>query len=413
MKLRLIAIITLITAVTLTISFITYFTYPSLVKAYIKSDGTSTQKFIPILGSINEKKIIDIKSKFKMAPEFEKTGDSININNSKSQPLTMAGLKGKVVLVNFWTYSCINVLRTLPYLIDWNNKYADKGLIVVGIHTPEFNFEKNVDNVKTAVQRYGIMYPVLQDNDHKTWNAYGNSYWPRMYLIDDHGFIRYDKIGEGDYNQTEKVIQSLLAERNINKGIKNVDLNTASSSYDNKTQVNSENNISRFLAQPVDFSKINTHELYFENQSSSSSLGNPEGIHPGQIVTYSIPLSNSSIKPNTIYLEGKWKNNHDNMELQSDTGRILLNYSAKSVNLVAGDSDSVSSSSGKSQGIVYENNSLLSNNSKGVDIGNDNKFIIDGPRLYNLVNHQSYDGTHSLLIDIKGKGFQAYVFTFG
>ena len=156
-----------------------------------------------------------------------------------------------------------------------------------------------------------------------------------MYLTDDHGFIRYDKIGEGDYNQTEKVIQSLLSERNTNKGMKNVDLNTTFS-YNNKTQVNSENNISRFLAQSVDFSKIKTHELYFENQSSSSSLGNPEGIHPGQIVTYSIPLSNSSIKPNTIYLEGKWKNNHDNMELQSDTGRILLNYSAKSVNLVAG-----------------------------------------------------------------------------
>ncbi|MER5176156.1 MAG: thiol-disulfide isomerase, partial [Candidatus Nitrosocosmicus sp.] len=125
---------------------------------------------------------------------------------------------------------------------------------------------------------------------------------------------------------------------------------------------------------------------------------------------YTIPLSNSSIKPNTIYLEGQWKNNHDNMELQSDTGRILLNYSSKSVNLVAGDSGN---DSGKSQGIVYENNSLLSNNSKGVDIGNNHKFIIDGPRLYNLVNHQSYDDTHSLLIDIKGRGFQAYVFTFG
>ena len=150
MKLRLIAIITLITAVILTTSFITYFTYSSFVKAYIKSDGTGTQKFIPISGSIGEKKVIDIKSQFKMAPEFEKTGGSININNNRSQPLTMAGLKGKVVLVNFWTYSCINVLRTLPYLIDWNNKYADKGLVIVGIHTPEFNFEKNVDNVKTA-----------------------------------------------------------------------------------------------------------------------------------------------------------------------------------------------------------------------------------------------------------------------
>ena len=148
-----------------------------------------------------------------MAPEFEKTGGNININTNNSQPLTMAGLKGKVVLVNFWTYSCINCIRNLPHLIDWNNKYADKGLVIVGIHTPEFNFEKNVDNVKTAVQKYGIKYPVLQDNDHKTWNAYENKYWPRNYLIDADGYIRYNHIGEGNYSETENVIKSLLSER--------------------------------------------------------------------------------------------------------------------------------------------------------------------------------------------------------
>ncbi len=157
-------------------------------------------------------------SQSKIAPEFEKTGESIiniNNNNNSQQPLTMADLKGKVVLVNFWTYSCINVLRTLPHLIDWNTKYGgDKGLVIVGVHTPEFGFEKNTDFVKTSLQKYGIKYPVIQDNDYKIWNAYGNNYWPRMYLVDDKGVIRYDKIGEGDYNQTEKVIQSLLAERN-------------------------------------------------------------------------------------------------------------------------------------------------------------------------------------------------------
>jgi thioredoxin family protein len=124
-------------------------------------------------------------------------------------------------------------------------------------------------------------------------------------------------------------------------------------------------------------------------------------------VTYTTPsISNSSIKPNTIYLEGKWKNNHDNVELQSDSGRIVLIYSAKSVNLVAGGD--------AGQGIVYEDNSLLPNYSKGVDTENDSKFVIDYPRLYNIVNHQSYgEDFHSLIIDVKGKGFQAYVFTFG
>lgn len=348
-------------------------------------------------------------SQSKIAPEFEKTGESIkNINsiNNNGQPLTMAGLKGKVVLVNFWTYSCINVLRTLSHLIDWNTKYADKGLVIVGVHTPEFGFEKNTDFVKASLQKYGIKYPVIPDNDYKIWNAYGNNYWPRMYLIDDQGLIRYDKIGEGDYNQTEKVIHSLLSERNSNKEIKNIDNRNTTLPYENKSQFNSTNNIRNFLEQPVDFSKIKTPELYFGNQGSNSAIGNSDGIQPGQIVTYTTSsISNSSIQPNTIYLEGKWKNNHDNVELQSDTGRIVLIYSAKSVNLVAG---------GTGQGIVYKDNSLLPNYSKGVDTKNDSKFIIDYPRLYNIVNHPSYDNNfHLLIIDVKGKGFQAYVFTFG
>ncbi len=133
-------------------------------------------------------------------------------------------------------------------------------------------------------------------------------------------------------------------------------------------------------------------------------MGNSQGFHPGQNITYAVP-SNSGVKPNTIYLEGQWKNNPDNMQLQSDSGRIVLTYSAKSVNLVAG---------GKGQGTVYVNNALLSNNSKGVDIVNDSKFIIGDPRMYNIVNYPSYsDDSHSLVIDIKGKGFKAYTFTFG
>ena len=348
-------------------------------------------------------------SQSKIAPEFEKTGESIKNINNNSQPLTMAGLKGKVVLVNFWTYSCINVLRTLPHLIDWNTKYGgDNGLVIVGIHTPEFGFEKNTDFVKTSLQKYGIKYPVIQDNDYKIWNAYGNNYWPRMYLVDDKGVIRYDKIGEGDYKQTEKVIQSLLSERNNNKEIKNIDNRNTTLPYENKSQFYSTNNIRNFLEQPVDFSKIKTPESYFGNQGSNSAVGNSGGVfEPGQIVTYNLPssISNSSIKPNTIYLEGKWKNNHDNVELQGDTGRIVLIYSAQYVNMVAG---------GIGQGIVYEDNSLLPNHSKGVDTKNDSKFVIDYPRLYNIVNHHSYDNDfHSLIIDVKGKGFKAYVFTFG
>ncbi len=315
------------------------------------------------------------------------------------------------------------MLRTLPHLLDWEAKYSDDGLVIVGVHTPEFEFEKNIENVKSAVQRYGINYPVLLDNVRGTWNAYENNYWPRMYLVDAQGYIRYDKIGEGDYDHTEKVIQSLLKARNADNDIKNTDYNNNKTiSYDNgnnETINNLSNNISSFLVQPVDFTKIKTSESYFGNQSSRSALGNPEGFHLGQILNYSLPLSSSSsnltssIKPNTIYLEGQWKNNPDNIELQSDTGRILLNYSSKSVNLVAGVNGNDKDKS-QSQLTIYDDHSLVSNQSRGIDVGNNGKFVVNEPRLYNIVNHKSYsDSSHSLLIDIKGKGLQSFVFTFG
>ncbi len=123
-----------------------------------------------------------------------------------------------MVLVDFWTYSCINCIRTIPYLNDWYEKYSDKGLTIVGIHTPEFEFEKNFNNVKSAVDKFQIKYPVLQDNDKGTWNAYENRYWPRKYIIDTEGNIRYDHIDEGVYSETEKVLQYLLAERAAKMG---------------------------------------------------------------------------------------------------------------------------------------------------------------------------------------------------
>ena len=213
-------------------------------------------------------------------------------------------------------------LRTVPHIIDWNTKYADKGLVIVGVHTPEFEFEKNTDYVNTSLQKYGIKYPVIQDNDHKIWNAYENNYWPRMYIVNPQGYIVYNKIGEGEYNQTEKVIQSLLAERNGNKEIENIDLNTTFP-YENKSQFNSTNNINNFLKQPVEFSKIKTPELYFGNQGSNSAIGNSEGVHPGQTVTYAIPSLNGSIKPNTIYLKENGK-----------SIMIMLNYKVTQAALV-------------------------------------------------------------------------------
>jgi thiol-disulfide isomerase/thioredoxin len=148
------------------------------------------------------------KSQFKKAPEFTQITGYINTPG----PIKIADLKGKVVLVHFWTYTCTNCIHTIPYLNDWYQKYSNKGLVIVSIHRPEFEFEKNIDNLKAAVQQYEIKYPVLQDNNYGTWNAYGNTYWPRDYLIDNQGLIRYNHVCEGGYDQTEKTIQSLLAE---------------------------------------------------------------------------------------------------------------------------------------------------------------------------------------------------------
>lgn len=134
--------------------------------------------------------------------------------NTDGKPITINGLVGKkVILVDFWTYSCINCQRTTPYLNAWYEKYKDKGFVIIGVHTPEFEFEKNYDNVKAAVEKFGIKFPVVLDNDFSTWTAYKNRYWPRKYLIDIDGYIVYDHIGEGGYEETEQKIQEALSER--------------------------------------------------------------------------------------------------------------------------------------------------------------------------------------------------------
>jgi hypothetical protein len=286
----------------------------------------------------------------------------------------------------------------MPYIDDWDQKYSDKGLVIVGVHSPEFTFEKNYANVKDAVKRFGITYPVILDSDHGTWNAYANNYWPRYYLIDTQGYIRYDHIGEGDYNQIEKAIQSLVAERAALMGANEI-------SFD----ANPTASIKPGSLYYVDLRQNTTPEIYIWYNTSRAPLGNPEGFKPDQTVSYSIP-STTNFKPHVVYLQGKWKNNPDNMELQSDTGRIVLIYYAKSVNIIAG---------GNGGGVVSNDEGIegaaaaaTSNNSLGEDLSSDGSFRSDGQRLYNLAIHNNYT-THNIVIDVKGKGFQFYTFTFG
>ena len=379
------ALLTGIGVVDLIVGFAIYFNSPGLNKPSL---GNSNGQVITSNGnsenSISNVKLSTDKSQFRKAPEFKGITSYININETK-----LSDLKGKVVLVDFWTYSCINCIRTLPYLVDWNQKYSDKGLVIVGVHSPEFEFEKNIDNVKQAVTRFGIKYPVLLDNDHGTWNAYQNSYWPRKYLVDSDGYIRYDHIGEGGYAETENAIRNLLAERSNQKGLEISNLNQT------KLIVSG--------VPSVDFNQIKTPELYFGYQYARAQLGNIEGFNPEKTVNYTIPSSN--LDTNVIYLQGLWKNNPDNMELVGPDGKITLVYSAKSVNIVAG---------GKGQVTVREDvKSVQTNNSsKGNDTDAEGKLNIDGQRLYNIADNANY-GNHQIEIAAKGPGFKIYTFTFG
>ncbi len=196
------------------------------------------------------------KSEYPIAPDFVGIERWIN-----SEPLTIEQLRGKVVLVDFWTYTCINCIRTLPYLKEWDKKYRDEGLVIIGVHTPEFKFEEKYENVLKAVNDYQLKYPVAQDNKYATWNSYQNRYWPHKYLIDADGYIRYDHIGEGAYEDTEKMIQSLLKERMQKLNQKsNINLNI----------INPE----KVTVTDVNLYKVRTPEIYFGYQFSRGNFGN-------------------------------------------------------------------------------------------------------------------------------------------
>ena len=325
------------------------------------------------------------KSSYQMAPDFVGIDKWIN-----SEPLKIEKLRGKVVLVDFWTYTCINCIRTFPYLKEWDRKYRDKGLVIVGIHTPEFDFEKKYENVLNAVNEYQLKYPVGQDNEYATWSIYQNRYWPHEYLIDIDGYIRHDQIGEGNYDETEKIIQSLLNER--------------------MERQNEQSVIGQGISNPkeavnVDVNNVGTPEIYFGYQFTRGNFGNQEGLKQGQAVNYKLP---SSISPNNVYLGGLWKNNADNMELAGDEGKIILIFHSKSINIVAG-------SENGSQAFVFLDHTILNGKNKGLDVNlEENKSIsnIQDFKLYNLAVADRY-GEHVIIIDVAGKGFKIYTFTFG
>ena len=322
---------------------------------------------------------IDDKSKLQKAPNI--LGATEYINTSQNELAKI--LEEKVVLYDIWTYSCINCIRTLPYITTWDEKYRNEGLMIVGIHTPEFEFEKNKDNVVAAVQKFDINYPVVLDNEKEIWSAFQNQYWPRKYIADHDGYIRYDHIGEGAYKETEKVIQQLLQERSESLNIKT-------------------NSFELTTLNEFEHSTFRTPELYFGYKFASgrNNLGNENGFEPEGVVEYNIPLE---IKQHYFYLDGKWNNSKDSMELVSDNGLIMLNYNAKQVNIVASNNAELE---------IFIDGNYIPKHIAGIDVNQDGKVMIIEPRLYNIVD-STVTESRELMIKVNDPKFEIFTFTFG
>jgi thiol-disulfide isomerase/thioredoxin len=317
---------------------------------------------------------------YPLAPELKGLVGYINTEEGTQ----ISDFRGKVVLIDFWTYSCINCIRTLPHLTSWDQKYKDKGLVIIGVHTPEFEFEKDIDNVKSAMEKYGIEYIVVQDNNYVTWRNFKNRFWPRKFLIDSEGYVRFDHIGEGAYDQTEKVIQLLLDEAGMN--IEDVTLSE----------------------MPDETPKLpTTPELYAGYDFAlprGQNVGNYDGLNPNDVVNYVLPEETDR---DVIYLEGEWHSNADNLEAKEDSALIVLDFLAGSVNIVANNLQEPVEME------VFINDKYISKEQAGNDVKFDGLrafVVVDQPQLYNVFEGD-YD-KYTLKLVVK-EGFTFNAFTFG
>ena len=321
--------------------------------------------------------------KYELAKEISSPDGFINTDG---KPITIGELVGKkVILVDFWTYSCINCQRTTPYLNSWYEKYKDRGLVILGIHTPEFEFEKDYDNVKRAVEKFGIKYPVVLDNDYSTWTAYKNRYWPRKYLIDIDGYIIYDHTGEGAYEETEKKIQEALTER----------MNSLAEIGTISEPLTKETSLQNFSESP---------ETYF-GASRNEFLGNGNKGFLGLQENLIIP---SRVDSNILYLSGDWNIESEFAKNTSAPAGITYTYRAKDVFFVAEAENEV---------IVEV---LLDGKPISIGAGEDIIKTTDGKtiikvkeaRLYKIIQGTKSEA-HNLEFIIQKPGLKAFTFTFG
>ena len=303
-----------------------------------------------------------------------------------SPPLTAEGLRGKVVLVDFWTYSCINCLRSLPYVEAWAQKYKDQGLVVIGVHTPEFAFERDVGNVTKAVRDLGVTYPVAIDNDHAIWRAFNNEYWPAHYFIDAQGRIRAHHFGEGDYAGSERIIQRLLAEA----GHQGAPLGVV--------QVQDQGVGAAATAGP------RSPETYVDYQQAEN-FDNAGGFAPNQPKVYALP---ATLAVNHWGLVGDWTVRPEFAAVNAAGGKIAYHFQGRDLHLVLGPS-----ASGKPVRFRVTLDGAAPGADHGMDIDAQGNGVITGQRLYQLIRQQGGDRDRTFQIEFLDPGAQAYAFTFG
>jgi len=305
-----------------------------------------------------------------------------------SEPLTREKLKGRVVLVDFWTYSCINCLRTLPYVRAWAEKYKSQGLVVIGVHAPEFAFEKDPNNVMAAVRNLGITYPVALDNNHAIWRAFANQYWPAHYFIDGEGRIRYHHFGEGGYTESEKVIQRLLAESGKAVGDMSIVKVAAGG-------VGAAAGSKGALRSPETY-------VGYKRAANFVSPGGPRHNVPHD---YAIPaLANL----NDWALGGNWTVGSESATSNASGGRIAFKFRARDLHLVLGPS-----TNGHEIRFRIKIDGRQPANDRGLDVSADGTGLVTGQRLYQLVRMAGPVGVHTFEMEFIDPGAQAFAFTFG
>ena len=304
-----------------------------------------------------------------------------------SQPLTKADLRGKVVLVHFGTYTCINWLRSLPYVRGWARKYKEQGLVVIEVHTPEFRFEKDVENVRRAVKDMKIEFPIAIDNDHAIWRAFENQYWPALYVIDAQGRIRYHQFGEGEYERSERIIQQLLSEAGFS-GI-----------GDRLAAVDA-----RGVEAEADWADLKSPENYLGHERTENFVS-PGGAVLDKSRVYAAP---ARVKLNDWTLSGDWTVKKDAVVLNKANGRIAYRFHARDLHLVMG--PAVRGASVRFRVLI---DGQPPGAAHGTDVDDQGNGTVAEQRLYQVIRQPNPIVDRQFEIEFLDPGVEAFAFTFG